>query len=162
MTKVVKKEIVKQVLDVPEEKLSEYKQAFDMFDKDKTGSISAVEIHKAMKNMGNDMTLKEVKELIANLDEDGSGEIGFEEFVTFVQRTQVNEQITDEEEVIRAFKTFDKDGSGYLSCAEFRYILCSLGDRFSQAEADEVFKEADLDKDGRLNYREFVEFWKNK
>lgn len=38
-------------LDVPEEKLSEYKEAFDMFDKDHSGSISVQEISKIMKKL---------------------------------------------------------------------------------------------------------------
>ena len=29
-------------------------------------------------------------------------------------------------------------------------------------EVEEVFKEADLDHDGKLDYKEFVDFWKNK
>jgi calmodulin len=162
MTKTVVKEKYEEVLAVPEDKLKEYKEAFDMFDVDKSGHITANELFKVMKNMGNDLSLKDIKQMIAELDNDGSGEIGFNEFITFIQRTQVHEEISEEEEVIRAFETFDRDGSGSISCAEFRYILTSLGDRFSEEEVDEVFKEADLNEDGKLDFREFVDFWKNR
>ena len=33
-------------LDIPEEKIAEYKEAFDMFDKNKKGTISATDIKK--------------------------------------------------------------------------------------------------------------------
>jgi calmodulin len=162
MAKVVVKEKQEEVLAIPEEKIQEYKEAFDMFDVDKSGHITANELFKVMKNMGNDLTLKEIKQMIAELDEDGSGEIGFNEFITFIKRTQVHEEISEEEEVLRAFQTFDKDGTGSITCAEFKYILTSLGDRFTEQEVEEVFKEADLDHDGNLDYNEFVDFWKNR
>jgi Ca2+-binding EF-hand superfamily protein len=151
-----------KVLGIPEEKRQEYKEAFDMFDSNKTGHITAEEIYNVMRNMGNELPLEEIKGMIADLDNDGSGEIDFEEFITFMQMTQSTEELTDEEEVIRAFMTFDKDGNGWLSMDEFKHILCNLGDKFTEQECLEIFKEADLDHDGKLQYREFVDFWKSK
>ena len=151
-----------KVLAIPEEKRQEYKEAFDMFDSNKTGHITAEDIYNVMRNMGNELPLEEIKGMIADLDHDGSGEIDFEEFITFMQMTQSTEELTDEEEVIRAFMTFDKDGNGWLSMDEFKHILCNLGDKFTEQECREIFTEADLDHDGKLEYREFVNFWKSK
>ena len=76
---------------------------------------------------------------------------------------KIKEEITEEDEIIRAFETFDVNKDGVISLDEFRHILCNLGeDRFTREECDEVFHEADLDKDNSLNYREFVEFWRNR
>ena len=52
-----KREVTKfiRVLDIPEDKINEYKEAFDMFDRDKQGTISCDEIYKIMKNYGNPM-----------------------------------------------------------------------------------------------------------
>ena len=159
---VVTKVEIKQVLDVPEDKLNEYKEAFDMFDKDHSGNISIDELYQVMKNMGNEISMEEIKSMVADLDEDNSGEIDFKEFITFCKRVETVENLTEEEEVIRAFKTFDKDGSGTLSCSEFKHILCNLGDKFTEEEVMEIFNEADLNHDGELNYAEFVSFWKDK
>ena len=79
-----------------------------------------------------------------------------------MKKTKIDEEVDDEDIVIRAFQTFDKNDTGSISCQEFRHILCALGDKFSTEECDEIFKEADLDCDGILHYREFVEFWRNK
>ena len=162
MTNKVVTTKIERVLAIPEEKRQEYKEAFDMFDSNKTGHITAEEIYNVMRNMGNELPLEEIKGMIADLDNDGSGEIDFEEFITFMQMTQSSEELTDEEEVIRAFMTFDKDGNGWLSMDEFKHILCNLGDKFTEQECLEIFKEADLDHDGKLQYREFVDFWKSK
>lgn len=145
---------------VPKEKLDEYKEAFDMFDKDGSGSISVDEIFSIMKNFGNPLTKAEIKKMISELDTDGTGDLDFEEFISFMQMTE--EVIDDDEAILRAFKAFDKDKNGYLSNTEFRYILTQLGDKFTDAEVDQIFKESDLDNDGRLNYQEFIEFWKKQ
>lgn len=161
MTKVTSVK-VEQILAIPEEKLDEYREAFRLFDKDNSGTISVHEIGRIMKNMGNEMTEDELKDMIGDLDTDGSGEINFDEFVTLMRRTEVHEELSEEEAVIRAFKTFDKDNNGWLSCEEFKHILMNLGNKFTEEETLEIFNEADLDHDGRIDYVEFVDFWKNK
>lgn len=157
MPKVTK---MKKVMDVPEDKLSEYKEAFDMFDKDGSGFISIDEIFSIMKNFGNPMTKGEIKKMISSIDEDGNGELDFEEFITFMKMT--DEDIDEDEAILRAFKAFDKDKNGYLSNIEFRYILTQLGEKFTDSEVDQIFVESDLNNDGKLNYKEFIEFWKKQ
>ena len=144
------------------EKIAIYKQAFDMFDKEGNGSISADELYEAFKNMGNDFTIEQVNDMIKELDQNGSGAIDFNEFIGLVKKVNDTEEVDEEEAVIRAFRTFDKDRNGYLDCREFKYILTRLGDRFTEEEANEIFKEADLNHDGRIEYEEFVNMWKNK
>ena len=73
-------------LDVPPDKLSEYKEAFDMFDIDHNGAISIQEISKIMKNFGNPMKEDEIKKMIKPIDSDGDGKVTFEEFVTLMQK----------------------------------------------------------------------------
>lgn len=145
-------------LDVPQEKLDEYKEAFDMFDKDHSGTISVDEIAKIMKNFGNPMSKDEIREMIKDIDTSGDGELDFDEFVTLMQRQEVVED--DDDEVLRAFKSFDKDQNGYITNNEFRYILTKLGERFTDQEVDTLFRECDLNDDGRLDYEEFIEFWR--
>ena len=68
---------------------------------------------------------------------------------------------TDEDLVLRAFKSFDKDHQGKITNYEFRYILSQLGDIFTDAEVDSLFKECDVDKDGILVCQDFINFWRN-
>ena len=157
-TKVV---TITRKLDIPEDKIAEYKEAFDMFDKDKSGTISAVEITKIMKNFGNPVSKKEVDRMIAEIDTTGDGELDFEEFVTLMQRNISYIEESEEDLVLRAFKSFDKDHDGKITNYEFRYILTQLGDKFTDEECDTLFKECDLDNDGVLVYQDFINFWRN-
>jgi len=161
MTKVVEKEI--KEYDIPSEEIEEYRAAFQMFDEDGSGTISTKEFIKVLKNLGQNVTKEEAENLMKELDVDGSGEISFDEFISYMRKIKVQEEINEEDVVIRAFQTFDKNNDGVISLEEFRNILCNLGqDRFSYDECDEVFKEADMNKDGVLNYREFVDYWRSK
>ena len=69
---------------------------------------------------------------------------------------------TDEELVLRAFKSFDKDHDGKITNYDFKYILTQMGDKFSQEELDALFKECNLDINGILDYQDFINFWKKK
>ncbi|KAJ8309339.1 hypothetical protein KUTeg_014213 [Tegillarca granosa] len=57
-----------------------------------------------------------------------------------------------EEEIIEAFKCFDRDGSGTISIAELRHVLTSLGEKLTDEEVDEMIKDADTGE-GSVNYR---------
>ena len=159
-----KKEIITYTkkLDIPEEKIAEYKEAFDMFDKDGSGTISVTEIVKIMKNYGNPMSKEEIQNMIKDIDTDGDGELTFEEFVTLMQKQVSEVDETDEDAVLRAFKSFDKDHDGKITNYEFKYILTQMGDKFSDEELKQLFDECNLDLNGTLVYQDFINFWKKK
>ena len=152
-----RKEITTYVkrLDVPEDKIAEYKEAFDLFDKDGSGSIDVNEIVKIMKNFGYPMKKSEAQKLIAEIDDNGDGELDFEEFVTLMEKQTSYVDETDEDLVLKAFKAFDRDLDGKITNNEFKYILTQMGqegDKLTEDELNYLFNESKLDKNGILNY----------
>lgn len=69
---------------------------------------------------------------------------------------------SNKEEIIEAFEYFDRDGRGTINKDELRVILTKLGTPMSEEEVDEIFKEAGLDDQPNVNYREFVEYWESQ
>ena len=148
-------------LDIPEDMIAEYREAFDLFDLDKNGLISPYEIQKIMKDLGNKLSMSEVEEIFRKFDTNGDGLISFEEFVTMMEKQTNIIDETEEEAVLQAFRNFDRDHDGKITNFEFKYILGQIGDgRFSNEEINLLFKEADLDADGMLDYQDFIRFWR--
>ena len=55
-----------------------------------------------------------------------------------------------EAEIKEAFRVFGKDGNGFISAAELRHVMTNLGEKLTDAEVDEMIKEADVDGDGQV------------
>lgn len=58
----------------------ELKDAFDLYDIDNNGLISASELHKVMRMLGLKSTLRDCTNMIRQVDQDGDGNVNFEEF----------------------------------------------------------------------------------
>eukprot|EP00928_Gymnodinium_smaydae_P084605 TRINITY_DN67884_c0_g1_i1.p1 TRINITY_DN67884_c0_g1~~TRINITY_DN67884_c0_g1_i1.p1 ORF type:complete len:138 (-),score=27.87 TRINITY_DN67884_c0_g1_i1:249-662(-) len=54
------------------------------------------------------------------------------------------------------FLTYDKDGSGTFSVKEFERILGAIG--MDPYYCRQIFKEVDADRNGEVNYDEFVDW----
>ena len=142
-----------------EEKVTECKEVFDLFDKDKDGVITIKELGDVMGALGAYPTEAELQEINNEINKNGTGKIEFNEFLELYAR-KMKEPDT-EEDLIEAFKTFDKDGSGVISANKLKHIMVVFGGKLTEEEVDEMFKEADIDKDGFINYHEFVKTMMN-
>ena len=55
------------------------------------------------------------------------------------------------EETKAAFRVFDKDNSGTISANELKAVMKSLGEDLTDAEIDEMIREADKDNNGTID-----------
>ena len=78
--------------------------------------------------------------------------IDFPEFLCLMNR-KIEDMSPEEKQLIEAFKDFDLNGNGLISAAELRQ---GLGENWTDEEVAEMIREADLDGDGHINYKEFV------
>ncbi|OWM64389.1 probable calcium-binding protein CML23 [Punica granatum] len=65
----------------------ELKDAFDLYDLDQNGLISARELHEVMKKLGQKCSLKDCRKMIGSVDKDGDGNVNFEEFKVMMTTT---------------------------------------------------------------------------
>lgn len=143
-----------------EEQISEFKEAFSLFDKDGDGCITTKELGTVMRSLGRNPTEAEVQDMINEVDADGNGTIDFPEFLNLMSRKM--KDADSEEELMEAFKVFDKEQNGFISAAELRHLMTNLGEKLTAEEVDEMIREADVDGDGQVNYKEFVKMMLTK
>jgi hypothetical protein len=60
--------------------LASYKEAFSVFDKDGSGTVSTSELGEIMSALGQNLSAEELDGMVKEVDADGSGEIDFNEF----------------------------------------------------------------------------------
>ncbi|KAK7248249.1 calmodulin [Aureococcus anophagefferens] len=66
-----------------------------------------------MRSLGQNPTEAELADMINEVDADGNGTIDFPEFLTMMARKM--KDTDSEEEILEAFKVFDKGGNGFIS-----------------------------------------------
>lgn len=165
------------VESLSEEQIQAFKDVFDLFDKDGSGSISTSELGEVMKGLGQNPTDAELQDMVNEVDTDQSGSIEFNgnhpslplksiptsnplnpltnfsifppEFMALMSTTIQPKDY--EAETLAAFKVFDKDGSGTISASELKAVMKSLGDDLTDAEIDEMIREADKDQSGTID-----------
>jgi len=141
-------------IQLTEEQISEFKEAFSLFDKYGDGTIETKVLGTVLRSLGQNPTEYELQDMINEIDADGNGTIDFPEFLSMMERRMRDPDA--EEEIKEAFKKFDKEGNGYISAAELRHVMTNLGEKLTDDEVDEMIREADVDGDGQINYDEFV------
>ncbi|KAM0037963.1 putative EF-hand domain-containing protein [Helianthus debilis subsp. tardiflorus] len=137
-----------------DDQISEFKEAFSLFDKNGDGYITTKELGTVMRSLGQNPTEAELLDMINEVDADGNGTIDFPEFLGLMAKKMKDND--SEEELKEAFKVFDKNQDGVISAAELRHVMTNLGEKLTDEEIDEMIREADVDGDGKINYEEFV------
>ena len=70
-----------QAMRMKKEQLELFRDTFVIFDKDGDGTIDSKELSTVLKSMGYNPTIEEIKEMVEDVDSDGSGSIEFLEFL---------------------------------------------------------------------------------
>ena len=103
-------------------------------------------------------TLTNTPSMIAIFDEDGGGDVDFQEFVSGL--SAFSSRGNKEEKLRFAFKVYDIDRDDYISNGELFIVLkmmvgSNLKDQQLQQIVDKTIMEADKDGDGKISFEEF-------
>ncbi|CAD7682595.1 unnamed protein product [Nyctereutes procyonoides] len=122
--------------------IQEFKEAFNMIDQNRDGFIDKEDLHGMLASLGENPT----DEYLDAMMNEAPGPINFNMFLTMF-----GEKLNgiDPEDVIRnAFACFDEEATGTIQEDYLRELLTTMGDRFTDEEVDELYREAPIDKRG--------------
>ncbi|XP_052252303.1 neo-calmodulin-like isoform X1 [Dreissena polymorpha] len=142
---------------ISEAQMQELKDAFNLFDKNGDGHISASELGYVLRALGQNPTERMIKEVMAKADKDGNDGIEYNEYVELLKDFLKDPQIV-EIELREAFRMFDKDRNNTLNLAELRRALTHLGEPLSEKEAMELCNMMDVNGDQKVDVDEFVQY----
>merc|ERR1712182_118705 len=144
----------KKQTELDDKEKQEIKEAFDLFDTDGSGNIDVKELTIAMKALGCEPKPGEIEKMIADVDDDGSGEIGFPEFLSMMTHKIPNKDPKDD--LLKAFRLFDDDGTGFVTFKNIKRVAKETNQTLTDDELQEMLTDADKDEDGVLNEEEFL------
>ncbi|KAJ5079114.1 alpha-actinin-2 [Anaeramoeba ignava] len=102
--------LVKEGSKVSPTQLNDFKKMFDLFDRDKKGSLYNYEFSAVLNSLGDDLSEQELKAVFDKYDADGNGTIEFDEFVQFMterhEDADTREQSLESWRVIAAGKDY--------------------------------------------------------
>ncbi|RKF76274.1 Calcineurin subunit B [Golovinomyces cichoracearum] len=136
------------------------RKRFMKLDKDNSGTIERDEFLSLPQISSNPLATR----LIAIFDEDGGGDVDFQEFVSGL--SAFSSRGNKEQKLRFAFKVYDMDRDGYIGNGELFIVLKmmvgnNLKDLQLQEIVDKTIMEADLDGDGKISFEEFTRMVEN-
>ncbi|NXT35926.1 CETN2 protein, partial [Pelecanoides urinatrix] len=136
-----------------EEHRRELREAFELFDRGGSGLIDVSDL-KARSSLGCELGREEMKRIISEFSEEGSGKLNFKLFLQVM--TQKMAEPCLKKEILQAFEVFDCDGTGKISFENLKVVASEVGEDITDEELQEMIDEADLDGDGEVDKREFL------
>ncbi|CAC5394555.1 unnamed protein product [Mytilus coruscus] len=128
----------------------EIRRAWNVLDQNGDNQVNASEIVRGSRVLGMNPTLQEAEAWIEDIDENKNGYIGYDEFETMM--TQYYDVLDyQEQEIRKAFKRFDTDGTGFLDHTQLKRALKNIGDQLTEEECDEFFNLTDTNNDGKID-----------
>mmetsp|Transcript_34802 Transcript_34802/g.68713 ORF Transcript_34802/g.68713 Transcript_34802/m.68713 type:complete len:150 (+) Transcript_34802:229-678(+) len=135
--------------------LKEVRECYSLFDKDRDGMISGEELGVALRSLGQYWTEADLEQLRGEIR---GRTLSFDDFVSIVMRRARQEPNFDD--VLKAFKVFDREEKGEVSVEELRHVLTTMGERITEQEFDEIMRANNIDPKGVIEYHDFVKMLK--
>ena len=145
--------------DLQEERRKLMKEVLDLYDPDNEGYVKSRDIAKILRAMGRTLEDDDEQNFLQAADPDNSGKISKDNFLATVEAmfSLAKEEVN---ELLEAFKVFDLKNTGKISVKNFKKVLTDIGQEFSEEEVDDLLKYIDIDRDGNINIKDFIQIWK--
>lgn len=138
------------------DQLKQLKDIFSRFDMDSDGSLTHLELAALLRSLGLKPSGDHVHVLLANMDSNGNGAVEFNELVKTIMPYVNDEILVNQEQLLEVFRSFDRDGNGYITLAELAGSMAKMGQALTYRELTEMIREADTDGDGVISFNEFA------
>eukprot|EP00469_Lotharella_globosa_P016502 CAMPEP_0167816886 /NCGR_PEP_ID=MMETSP0112_2-20121227/3873_1 /TAXON_ID=91324 /ORGANISM="Lotharella globosa, Strain CCCM811" /LENGTH=176 /DNA_ID=CAMNT_0007716559 /DNA_START=27 /DNA_END=557 /DNA_ORIENTATION=+ len=134
--------------------MREMKEAFSLFDTKGTGHVTSQDLGNVMRALGRQPSDDDLDGMIRECSSASGRDITFSDFIGIMAQEHDEEQETKELEGV--FKTFDKDGDGYISPSDLSKVMKDIGDDLTEEELLDMISQAHTKLAGKIDFEEFV------
>jgi len=137
-----------------QEEIDQCREAFERFDKDGSGTIDVWELKATLNAMGQYPTDEELLQMIAEVDDDGSNEIEFSEFLKVIENQKKRDSRADDDsDTVLAYVALggNSDKTGCISAKKLEATINQFG---LTIDIKKLIEEADTDGSGEIDSKE--------
>lgn len=141
------------------EEVAGIKEGFQLMDTTNKGKINIDELRVGLHKLGHQIPDSDLHILMEAGDIDKDGYLDYGEFVAI--SVHLRRMGNDDEHLLKAFKFFDKNKTGYIEMEELRDALADELEPTCEEEViNAIMHDVDTDKDGQISYEEFATMMK--
>lgn len=138
-----------------EDQINLLREAFDLFDMDKTGKIDYHEIKLTLKAFGFNIKKQELLNLLEKHDlERHDNKLSFDDFMQLM--TEKFSERNPRDEAILAFDLFDEEKKGKINLKNLKKAVKEINENLDENELKAIIEEFDTDKDGYITKTDFL------
>ena len=135
-----------------EETIKKLHDCFDDFDDDLDGNIELTMLERAIRSYGLNPTKEEMDNVKRDMDKYDL--CNFNQFCYFVYH--IARYANTREDLVNAFKVFDRDGTGKIKEVYARKIMLNLDHPFVEQQFKKIFDKLEVDN-GFIDYNVLVD-----
>lgn len=144
---------------LPQDKIDEAKQVFEVFDKKYEGKVDAAYIGDMLRSLNVAVTNADAEKR-GQTPKPGTKQITVEEFLAIYSEffKMPEKTFGTYEDFMEGLKLYDKESNGLLSLAELSQVLVAMAEKITMDQLEEIMKSTETkdDADGMINYDTFV------
>ncbi|KAL7197396.1 hypothetical protein ACSBR2_020019 [Camellia fascicularis] len=139
------------------EEVAGIKKGFQLMDTNNKGKINIDELRVGLQKLGSQVPESDLQILMEAGDVDKDGHLDYGEFVAISVHLR---KMGNDDHLLKAFKFFDQNRSGYIEIEELRDTLADEVETNNEEVINAIMQDVDTDKDGRISYEEFASMMK--
>ena len=140
---------------ISEDELEDIKERFDMFDKIGDGKVEASQVIDVLRACNQNPLTADVAKIIEESDLKGK-RVELEQFCAIYEQISSAPGQATYEDMMEAFKTFDRDNAGEIAVATLRQLLVNIGDTLTEEQADVIIGKYEDAERGAISYQGMI------
>jgi len=145
--------------DLSRDEIEDLREVFDLFDfwDGRDGLVDGAKVGDFLRACSVNPT-QELVTKNGGASKFGEKQYKFEEILPIYQAVAKETDTGTFADFMEAFKTFDREGQGFIPSAEMRHVLTCFGERLLDEEVDSIIQAIGVHEDleGNLKYEEVI------